>query len=386
MPNSLTVGHYKRLQQGDTSTVSAMIGDYEVWFRGRYLAKAPERGEAFLAVALMPAMYAGTDLDLRDMPPISTKLLGALDQIQEIWTTWNPAFSRIAVRANVATDESPISPRTATCFSGGVDAVYAVTAGAGPNELLALINGFDFFMSPADWAIATARAGRLATTLAAELATIETNWIQFTRHRRISRPASHGGCLFAVGQLLAPSRMTIASSNSWLRLTPYGTHNLVDRLWSTDLTTFRHFGSDALRSEKVAAIAAVPGVIEDLWVCHVNPVRNCGQCLKCSRTMAVLKVIGASTASFLDPGGDPIDRYLQAVPYSQEKVFLDELRRTVLQHGADPGLLRRIAAADRAISRRAALRGLRNLMLPRRPRTHQDVDVLPWGFDALPES
>jgi hypothetical protein len=102
--------------------------------------------------------------------------------------------------------------------------------------------------------------------------------------------------------------------------------------------------------------------------------------------MAVLKVIGASTASFLDPGGDPIDRYLQAVPYSQEKVFLDELRRTVLQHGADPGLLRRIAAADRAISRRAALRGLRNLMLPRRPRTHQDVDVLPWGFDALPES
>jgi hypothetical protein len=241
-------------------------------------------------------------------------------------------------------------------------------------------------MSPADWAIATARAGRLATTLAAQLATIETNWIQFTRHRRISRPASHGGCLIAVGQLLAPSRMTIASSNSWLRLTPYGTHNLVDRLWSTDLTTFRHFGSDALRSEKVAAIAAVPGVVEDLWVCHVNPVRNCCQCLKCSRTMAVLKVIGASTSSFLDPGGDPIDRYLQAVPHSQEKTFLDEFRRTVLQHGADPGLLRRIATADRAISRRAALRGLRNLLLPRRPRTHRDVDVLPWGFDALPES
>ena len=386
MPNSLVVTRYHRSVQPDTTTISATIGDFEVWFRGPALAAAPERADPFLAVALLPAMYAGADLDLHHLPPLSTRLFTALDRIQEMWTAWNPALSRITVRANLAPDAPPITTQTATCFSGGVDAVYAVIAGAGPREQMALINGFDFVMSPADWASALTRTRKLAEKLDGELTGIETNWIDFTRHHRISRPASHGGCLVAVGHLLAPSRITIASSNSWLRLTPYGTHNLLDPLWSTDLTTVRHFGSDALRSEKVAAIAARPELLEELWVCHANPVRNCGQCLKCSRTMSILKVIGASTASFLNADGDPIDRYLRAVPHSQEKVFLEELRRTVKEHGADPELLRRIAATDRAVNRRMALRALRNLIMPRRPRTRHDIDVQPWGYDPVPES
>ena len=386
MPQTLAVQHYQRNRHPQGTTISATIGGFEVWFRGAHLDQAPERGDPFLAVALIPAMFAGADLDLRDLPPVSGQLLGSLEQIQEIWTTWNPELRRIDVRANIAPEERPVSTRTGTFFSGGVDAVHAVVAGAGPGELLAFVNGFDFVMSDTDWDTATARAARLADKLGGELTTLETNWISFTRHHRIARSTSHGGCLIAAAHLLAPARMTIASSNSWLRITPWGTHNLLDPLWSTDLTALRHFGSDALRSEKVAAIAARPELLDDLWVCHDDPVRNCGRCTKCSRTMAVLQVIGATSRGFADTTGDPIDRYLRAVPRTWEKVYLGELRRTVVEHGADRDLLRRIDAADRALNRRVALRELRHLLLPPHRPGRGEVDLRPWGFGPVPES
>lgn len=385
MPNSLVVTRYRRNARPDTTTISATIGDFEVWFRGRALADAPERGDPFLAVALLPAMYAGIDLDLQQLPPVSARLFAALDQIQEIWSSWNPELRRVAIQANLAPDEHPSTARTATFFSGGVDAVHAVLAGAGPHERLVFVNGFDFAMTPGAWATASARVARVAEKLGGELETIETNWISFTRHHRIARSTSHGGCLVAVAHLMAPARMTIASSNSWLRLTPWGTHPLLDPLWSTERTAIRHFGSDALRSEKVALIAARPELLDDLWVCHDDPLENCGRCTKCSRTMAVLKVIGVSARGFRVTEGDPIAAYLRAVPNSWEKVYLGELRRTVQLHGADPALLRRIDAAGRALNRRVALRELRRHLLPRRSATRATTDLRPWGLGPVPE-
>lgn len=387
MPNPLAVQRYQRTTQADLTTISATIGDFEVWFRGQALADAPERGDPFLAVSLLPAMYAGQDLDLRDMPPVSSQLLATLDQIQEIWTTWNPELRRINVRANPAPEQRPRSQRTGTFLSGGVDAVHAVLTGAGSGEQLAFINGFDFSMSVDEWAAASARVSRMAAKLGGEFTAVETNWISFTRHHHIARSTSHGGCLVAVAQLLAPARMTIASSNSWIRLTPWGTHNLLDPLWSTDLTSIRHFGSDALRAEKVAVVAGRPELLDELWVCHDDPLHNCGRCTKCSRTMAVLKVIGASTDSFRESKGDPIERYLRAVPSSWEKVYLTELRWTAERHGNDPRLLARIDATGRALRRRVAMRELRNLLLPQRKRLGRgETDLRPWGYGPVPDS
>jgi len=386
MADQLAVRGYRKSAQSGTTTISATIGDFEVWFRAPDLDHSPERGDPFLAVALLPAMYAGVELDLLALPPVSERLLASLDAIQEVWTTWNPALRHVAIRAHVAPVESPRTTRTGTFFSGGVDAMHAALAGGGSNEHLVFVNGFDFAMSGPEFLAASQRVERAAAKLGGELSLVETNWIAFTRHHRISRPASHGGCLVAVAHLLAPARMTIASSNSWLRNTPWGTHNLLDPLWSSDLTTIRHFGSDALRAEKVALIATRPELLDDLWVCHENPVENCGQCTKCSRTMAVLSVIGASGRGFADAGGDPVERYLRAVPLSWENVYLSELRQTVVACGNDQALLRRIDATGRALDRRAALRELRNLLMRPRPRDRDVVDLRPWGFGPVPEA
>jgi hypothetical protein len=385
MPDTLAITNYHRANH--PATISATVGGFDVWFRSRGLTQAPERGDAFLAVALIPAMYAGMDIDLLQLPPVSATLLAKLDLIQEIWTSWNPELRRVTIRANVAPDQHGTSDRTATFFSGGVDAVYAVLAGGGPREQLVFINGFDFAMTPTDWATATARVERLANLLGGEFETVETNWIAFTRSHRIARSTSHGGCLVAVAHLLAPARMTISSSNSWGRLTPWGTHPLVDPLWSSDLTAIRHFGSDALRAEKVAAIAVRPELLDDLWVCHNDPLVNCGQCTKCSRTMAVLRVLDAPMRGFSTHEGDPIAQYLEAVPRTWEKIYLNELRLMVERQGNNPELLREIDATYRKLSRRVAIRELRTRLFPTvRRATRQTIDLRPWGLGPVPDS
>jgi hypothetical protein len=100
----------------------------------------------------------------------------------------------------------------------------------------------------------------------------------------------------------------------------------------------------------------------------------------------VLSVIGASSRGFADPGGDPVERYLRAVPRSWENVYLSELRHTVVAYGNDPALLRRIDATGRVLHRRVALRELRNLLMPPRPRGREVVDLRPWGFGPVPEA
>ena len=381
MPDTLAVTNYQRIKQAATTTISANVGGIEVWYRGKPFAETPELADPFLATALIPAMFTGATLDLRHLPPVSASLLANMDQVQEIWTQWNSELKRVEVRANVAADQPPATSRTATFFSGGVDAIHAVLEGAGPGEQLVFINGFDFAMTEDQWATASARVGRLAAKLDGDFCAVETNWIDFTRHHRIARSTSHGGCLVAVAHLMAPARITIASSFSWAWLKPWGTHPLLDPLWSNGLTEIRHFGCDAARDEKVARIAHQPDLLDELWVCHVDPLGNCGRCPKCSRTMASLQLYGLPMRGFRSSEGDPVDRYLRGMRKKPQRAFFSEFSQSVRRHAKDPTMITRVEAAGRALARREALRKLWKLFAPAKPAPDiRDGDLRPEGF------
>lgn len=386
MPDTLAVTNYQRITQSSTTTISADVGEIEVWFRGKAFAEAPERADPFLATALIPAMFAGATLDLRHLPPVSATLMANLDQIQDIWTCWNPELKRVAVLANVAPDLPRSTSGTATFFSGGVDAVHAVLTGAGPGERLVFINGFDFIMTARQWSQACARVARLAEKLGGEFVPLETNWHDFNRRHRLARSTSHGGCLAALAHLMAPPRMTVASSFSWSWLLPWGTHPLLDPLWSNGATEIRHFGCDAFRSEKVALIAQRPELLEELWVCHEDPLENCGRCIKCCRTMAVLKLYNIPIRGFKATDGDPVDRYLHALLRKPERAFFSEFTAAVRRDATDPTMIKRVESARRAFARRAALRQLLDFVAPaRRAKQRRLPHLRPAGYDPLPD-
>jgi hypothetical protein len=86
----------------------------------------------------------------------------------------------------------------------------------------------------------------------------------------------------------------IASSYAYAQLHPWGSHPLLDPLWSTEAVEFTHDGCEAMRSEKVKAIARSGLALSTLRVCWANEQGeyNCGRCEKCLRTMLALHVAG----------------------------------------------------------------------------------------------
>lgn len=365
--------------------VSALVGDFEVWFRGKALDQMPERGDPFLAIGLLPAMASGQALDLRELPPVSSRLLEHLDQIQEIWAAWNPQLQRVDVRCKSISECSPRSG-TGQFFSGGVDALHAALCHAADDERLVFINGFDFELNDVDSARSEARLERLAGHLNRPIETVSTNWIRFSRHHRLARSTSHGGCLVAVAHLLAPAEMTIASSNAWSRLTPWGTHPLLDPLWSSDTTTILHWGNHGTRVEKLALIARQPELLADLWVCHENAGGNCGRCDKCRRTRAILHVLGTRSPAFPDEETDPMRAYAPVTRSWVERIYIAEMLRYATESNREDliGLLGRL---QRQMYRQDVLRRARRAIVRWsgiRSRASARIDLRPWGDGPYP--
>jgi hypothetical protein len=100
-----------------------------------------------------------------------------------------------------------------------------------------------------------------------------------------------------VGHLLSRwfKKIYIPASYTYDTLFPWGTHPLLDPLWSTEGLEFVHFGCGASRAEKVTLVAESDTALRHLRVCYENPdsAYNCGVCEKCVRTKLSLYAVGA---------------------------------------------------------------------------------------------
>lgn len=386
MPTPFRISDWRRTVNGPLHRVAADLDGTTVWFEGDAIGGAPESSDPFVAVALLAAMAQGRDLDLSDSPPISPLLLKRLATLQELWTQWNPYLTKIEVRADT---EAVVrgGDRNGTCFSGGVDAVHAALDGGAPGDLLVLINGFDYIMSDSAEATAVGRCERMAEELNQELTLIRTNWVTWRRELHLSGALMHGGCLVATGYLLPLDRLTIASSNSWARMTPWGTHPLADPLWSTERTTIRHWGNHRTRIEKIARLAGEPRLVEDLWVCHELPIANCGRCSKCARTRFGLQLAGADLSVIPDAVGvDPLAEYSRHLRSGSEHVYLEEFLEFARERG-DHRAERHLERASRKLARSKAVRDLAALLMPRwAVARYRRSDLRPWGHGPTPSS
>jgi hypothetical protein len=105
----------------------------------------------------------------------------------------------------------------------------------------------------------------------------------------------HGSAMAATASSLSGGmgKVLIPASATWLRLIPWGSHPLIDPLWSSDGLEIIHDGANANRAQKVAdTIIHYPEALRLLRVC-INKrggSGNCGFCIKCIRTMTTLGI------------------------------------------------------------------------------------------------
>lgn len=293
------VGH-----SGGETELSASAGDVRLWYRMPTEFAQQVRVDAFVVAALMPAMAKGEDLEVSPELVVSSRLLRSLGTIQDILHVWNPELKRVNVRANSGNPPAP-RPMSACFFSGGVDSTYTCLKHEMETSHLILLHGLD--IDPGNetaFANASQQGGEIAARLAKTLVVVQTNAREFCNAGGLTMVLFHGALLASVSLLLGFGRTFIAASHTYDDLEPWGSHALLDPLWSTESCEIVYDGGEARRIDKVREIARRPELLASLRVC-ANDARgqNCGVCEKCIRTMTELRLVRASSPAFpaLDP-------------------------------------------------------------------------------------
>jgi hypothetical protein len=262
--------------------------------------------DAFLAATLFPAMKIGQPLRINGA--ISPRFLSATGTIQDILHKWYPEFQKVAVEADPKIPEVVGHQKdVGAFFSGGVDSFYTLLKHQEEITKIIFVHGFDIWLD--DYAFrkrVSRELQEIAVELHKPLIEVETNLREFLDRYIDWGQHSHGSALASVALLLSSQfkKIYIPSTRSYDNLHAWGSHVLLDPLWSTGQLEIKHDGCEASRNEKVASTAQNDTVLKSLRVCYENlhvqdnyehwgDTYNCGRCEKCLRTMISLHAIGA---------------------------------------------------------------------------------------------
>lgn len=314
-------------------------------FRGSEPEFSPE---AYVAAALFPAMKLGKSLKIKE--PISARFLENTGKIQDIFHCWYKDFKKIAIEsedqdAKVSKEKN----RGVGCFfSGGVDSFYTLFKRRNEITSLIFVHGFDISLHDERRRSTVASVFReVGREVGIPLIEVETNLREFSDKYVNWGKHYHGAALASVALLLSPQfrKIYIPSSDDYSTLVPWGSHALLDPLWSTESTAIVEDGAESNRLEKTAAIVTHDIVRKSLHVCweNLNDSYNCGECGKCLRVMANLRVLGM----------------LDQVKTFDCPLDLKRLARTPLH---DPGIRRSVEYTLEAVRRANQDRALENAL------------------------
>lgn len=268
-----------------------------VWLEGP--PELPPRDDGSLdpaaPVALLLGMLTGEDVHLAG--PVSAILLASINgRVQDILRLWLDC-PRITMTADAQVEPvAPSDASTACMFSGGVDSNHVMARFAEDIEHAIAVHGFDLKLDQPrrfEEVLPSLYAG--ASVFDAPLRVVKTN-VRDVLDSRGAWIMHYGAAMAMVAHAVAGpiGRMLWGSSSSFDSPCHYGSHPLLDSLWSTPAMKTQDDGSDRRRAEKVEDLTDRPDVLRNLRVCwiHTGQGLNCGECEKCLRTMVALKLNG----------------------------------------------------------------------------------------------
>jgi hypothetical protein len=264
-----------------------------VWFTVRNADAAPS-GNAALAIALVPAMRAARSLVLADS--LSPRLFASQAAIQKLFQQWDNRFNDVEITAPLSEPRQASIGGTGLFFTGGVDSFFSLLRHREEITHLIFVRGFDIKRDEQEVDGSVLPAIRVvAAQMNKTLVEVSTNIREFSDPIVDWALDYHGTALAAVALLLAPilNKVYVAASHAEGDTFRWGSHLLLDPLYSTETMSLIHDGANATRVGKVAAIADDRLVQQTLRVCNKAGAYNCGRCEKCLRTMINLRVAGA---------------------------------------------------------------------------------------------
>jgi 7-cyano-7-deazaguanine synthase in queuosine biosynthesis len=271
---------------------------------------------------------------------VDADFLATMEEYMAAWCRWRPdLFRPVAISADVET-----VPRASTAagaimaFSGGLDSTFALHAhkhgllGRRARDVQAavLIQGFDVPLEhDVAFDVARGHVQAILESYGVRLNVVRTNW---QKPFCIKWGMTHVLGITAVLHLFHRQfgGGVIADDVAYdTQVTPWSSNAITNQMLGCGGFGIRTTGAAWSRTQKAAAVAANPAVLEHLRVCYERPELggNCGECEKCVRTKLNFYAVGVPSMRTL---GRPI--------------ALADVRRTIPSHFDFPGSIADVLA------------------------------------------
>ncbi len=339
-----------RCKSGNHLDVDIRINDkeYAVYYESNY--KLTYNNEHAIASVLIPSMSVGADIALSGT--VKKRFLSSNERIQEILSTWYPKLRKIHLEdvEGVASDPADRNKNVGTFFSGGVDSYYTFLKHREEITHLIYVHGFDVpHTNDVLGEKVLERIKYISSEFGVKLVTVKTNLRDFL-DKHANWEWTHGSALAAIGFLLAGDfkKIYIPSSHTYDHLSPWGSHPMLDVLWSADNLEFNNDGSEANRNLKIEFITKFDLVLDTLRVCWRNPNNsyNCSECEKCLRTMICMRAAGVLDKSKTFRSTLDLRRIRKLSTKNESKNrFIEDSIRYLDQKGNDPALRKALRIA-----------------------------------------
>jgi hypothetical protein len=284
---------------------------YRLWYGidSQWGHAVTDHADCFALAALFFAMRTSSSLHIHGS--VSPSLMGNLEEFQAIWHCWYPnRYRPVELRADIEC-EAPqaVQDSAVVCYSGGVDGMFtifrhAVQATCRRTKCLGaaiFIQGFDIPLHARDaYERNASRADCLLGAIRTPVIRLRTNWRDLPGRWRDAHGAGLGACLHVLGAEFSSGLM--GSSMPYMRLEPWGSTPMTDRLMSSSRFVIRDGGAEFDRVGKLRQLLAWPEGLANLRVCWEGKAfdRNCGSCEKCIRTQLAMRIAGVHLPECFD--------------------------------------------------------------------------------------
>lgn len=281
---------------------------FELWVDvpSQYADFLSDTGNPWLAAMLPMASSIGEDIELSI--PVDALFLENSLGILAIWQDWYPELKRVNIHCPIKSWEPQLEKKAAAFFSGGIDSFFTLARRLPENNYgiqsvgrvddLLTVWGFDVRVHENDqFSQLEAMLKKCADTIGLNHLSVRTNLRDLEKYipfkdlwRRLGQCAGLGFVSLILEKRYGS--VALGSTKAYGNLTPWGTHPLIDVLFSTSNLKIVHDGACFSRDQKTDLVAKFPPAYKSLHVCFATGSYNCSQCDKCYRTMMTFDALG----------------------------------------------------------------------------------------------
>lgn len=267
-----------------------------------------------LACTLMAMRYGEKRIALD--APISPEIKDGLINSMKCLSNWHgderePIPIEAPIQTEVLFNDKP--SRAGALFSGGIDALAMIRnnqlsfAPDHPRRIRDGILVYGILEGENDYDPSFQNVIKAVSTMAedAGIKLIQVYTNAYAHFRDLDQDFSfwrfeyHGSFLAAIAHAFVPrlNVVSIASTYDFANLEPWGSHPLLDPLYSTTSLQIRHENAALSRLEKTQLVGEWEVALKHLRVCNEKDSYsqgnyNCGKCEKCVRTMTAFLSLG----------------------------------------------------------------------------------------------